>query len=117
MKQATTYRQLGRIPPGKRIVSNRGGTRCFAPETLVVTDRGNIPISEVKQGDFVKCFDTYSGLDEFMEVLKTHEMQNTKPTIRVKLKNGETIIATEDHEFYYKGGWHTLKHLLSLVEP
>lgn len=28
MKQATTYRQLGKIPPGARIISNRGGARA-----------------------------------------------------------------------------------------
>jgi len=41
-------------------------------------------------------------------------MINTKKTVSITLKNKQKIVATEDHEVYYEGGWHNLKHLIQL---
>tara|TARA_S200002703_G_scaffold41490_1_gene36016 strand:- start:656 stop:1042 length:387 start_codon:yes stop_codon:yes gene_type:complete len=98
----------------KPIVINQGGTSCFAPETLIVTRQGLMPIAEVKVGDTVKCYNESTKQTEWKKVLNTFEYENHKPTIKVTLKNGQTITATEDHKFYHEGEWHSLKHLLSL---
>jgi intein/homing endonuclease len=117
MKQATTYKHLQNVPKHVRIVSNRGGTRCLSPDTEIVTISGTKFISEIKVGDIVKTYNESTLQNEYKEVEQVHKLENTKKTIRVKLKNGNSITATEDHKFYYKGGWYSLKHLLSLGEP
>ena len=98
----------------ERIVINQGGTYCFAPDTLVFTQRGNIPIRDVKAGELVKTLDESSGLPRWNKVLETMEYANTKATIRIKMKDGSILEATEDHEIFFEGGWKTLKEIVSL---
>ena len=98
----------------KPIIVNAGGTSCFDGETLVVTDKGLKKISEIEVGDVVKSFNEKTKEDEWKTVTDTFTFLNQKRTVRVKLKNGKEIICTDDHKFYYKGGWISIKHLLSL---
>lgn len=53
--------------------------------------------------------------NEFKRVKDVFKYINNKPTVRIKLKNGKEIICTDDHKFFYKGGWISIKHLLSLA--
>lgn len=98
------------------LILQQGGTSCFAPETLILTTKGKKPISEIQKGDEVVSFNEQSGKDEPKRVLAVKKFNNTKRTIRVKLKNGNVITATEDHQFYYKGRWVELKKLIALKE-
>jgi len=98
-----------------RIVIEQGGSRCFDGNTLVLTKRGEIPIKEIVIGDIVKSFNESNGLFEWKEVQDTFKMANTKPTVRIKLKNGQEIICTEDHKFFYEGGWVSIRNILSLL--
>ena len=91
-----------------------GGTGCFSPDQKVVTDIGSVPISELKSGDIVKTFSIKKKKTSFNKILSVFRYKNEKKTYEIKLKNGEKIVATDDHKFYYEGGWITLKHLLSL---
>jgi len=93
---------------GYRIIVNQGGTRCFSGDQHVVTRKGSKPISKIDTSDEVL---TPSG---YKRVISTHRMVNTKPSVKIKLKNGKTISCTDDHEFYYKGEWISIKHILSL---
>lgn len=97
-------------PDNKVIICNEGGTRCFHPGQLVITNNGSKPISQIIVGEKVK---SKSG---FKTVLETHNLKNSKKTVRVKLKNGKEIICTEDHEFFFKGSWVSIKHILSLFD-
>jgi hypothetical protein len=97
-------------------IFNEGGARCFNGLQTVKTSTGDKPIKDVKPGDSVLTLNEGSGEEEFKPVEEVHRFDNTKRTIRVKMKNGDTIECTEDHEFYYEGGWYSLKHLLSLRE-
>lgn len=95
-----------------RNVVNQGGTSCFAPEQLVIAKRGAVPISELTTDDFVsteKC-----GELVWRKVKNVFRYSNTKPTVRIKLKSGETITVTDDHKFMFNGRWHTIKEILSL---
>jgi len=83
---------------------------------LVVTDKGSKRIADIKVGDIVKCRDIDKGKDTYKRVVNLFNYANNKPTIRVKLKNGCEIIATADHKFYYEGGWHSLRNILSLID-
>lgn len=96
------------------IVVNQGGTSCFAGSQCVVTSEGAKPIKEIEIGDVVKCYDEVNKSIEWRKVLNKFKYDNSKRTIKVTLKNGQTIIATDDHKFFYEGGWYSLKHLLSL---
>ena len=53
---------------------------------------------------------------KFENVIQIHKMQNSKPCVKVKLKNGSEIICTDDHEFYFKGSWTKIKDILSLYD-
>jgi DNA polymerase II large subunit len=101
---------------GHNLIILQGGQGCFAPDQSVVTSKGNIPIRDVKCGDSVKSFNVKTGKPEFKKVKNIFKYNNSKKVIRVILKNGNTITATEDHKFYFQGGWHSLKHILSLLE-
>lgn len=67
---------------------------CVAPETKVLTDQGQITISELEG----KTTNIWNG-EEWSEVLvrKTGENQRL---LRIHLSNGETIDCTYSHHFY-----------------
>jgi intein/homing endonuclease len=96
-----------------KIIVNSGGTYCFGPGQQVLTRSGPIPISKVKIGDEVLSFDGEN--DVYKTVTDTMIFDNTKPTVRVKLKNGKEIICTEDHKFFFRGEWQSIKYILSLL--
>ena len=93
---------------------NQGGTSCFSGDQGVISKRGSIPISKIKIGDIVKTFNETTGANEWKKVNNVFQYKNTKPTVRIKMKNGKTITVTDDHEFYFEGGWHSIKHILYL---
>ena len=95
--------------PAKLLIL-QGGTSCFAGNQKVITSNGSKEISTIAKGDLVK---TKSGLKRVTDTLV---FKNTKPTVRIRLKNGHQIICTDDHEFYYNGGWYKVKDLLSLLD-
>ena len=89
------------------LIINQGGARCFSSEQKVITITGSKKISEIKQGDIVP---TSGGLNLVSDVIR---MDNFKKCLRVTLKNGEIIECTEDHEFFFQGGWYSLKDIIS----
>ena len=100
--------------PDIHTIVNEGGTSCFSGRQHVVTLRGNIPISEITPGDYVKSHNETTKKDEWKCVTNVFKYKNTKPTLKITLKNGQTIVATEDHKIYHEGGCNTLKHILYL---
>lgn len=98
----------------KVVICNEGSTRCFHESTKIITSKGNISISKIKQGDKVYTYNEITKKNEFKEVESPLRFRNTKKCLKVILKNGKQIIATEDHEFYYKGAWVPLKDIVSL---
>lgn len=99
---------------GATLIVHQGGTSCFAGVQKVITRRGLVPISEILPGDIVKCFNESTNTVEWKPVKQSFKYDNSKKTVRVRLKSGKEIIATEDHKVFYEGGWHSLKHILSL---
>ena len=97
-----------------KIIALEGGAGCFHASQKVITPGGPKSISEINQGDHVLSCNEYNKQKEFKPVQKKFIYQNTKPCIKIKLKNGHEIIGTEDHKIYYKGGWYSLKHIVSL---
>lgn len=97
-------------------IRNEGGSRCFAGRQLISTEKGPKQIKDIKSGDMVLTLNEATNVDEYKRVEELHQFKNNKPTVRLKMRDGSIIECTEDHEFYYDGAWHTLKHLLSLKE-
>lgn len=71
---------------------------CLASGTSVTTDRGEVPIEQVKIGDRVP---TRQGWKSVYHVTCNGE----KPTLRVTLSNGKTLVCTPDHRVATPGGW------------
>ncbi len=99
---------LQREKEGYKVICHEGGSRCFSGEQEVITKDGTKKISDIKVGDCV-----LSGLNkEYKRVKNVFRMNNTKPCYEITLKNGKKIRATQDHRFWYEGGWVSLKHMV-----
>lgn len=98
-----------------RHVINEGGTSCFHPSQAVVTTRGSVQIANVVPGDTVKTLNESTMKVEWRTVKKSIRFKNHKKTVKINLKNGKKIIATDDHKVYSEGGWQSIKHILSLM--
>jgi len=80
---------------------------CFRAGTLVVTERGEVPIENVRVGD--------QALTRFgyRKVLAIKEGHVADELVRLTLSNGRVLEATPDHEVWTETrGWVPLKHLL-----
>lgn len=99
------------------IVNNKytlleGGGRCFVGDQKVITDKGSKTIRDVKEGDRVLSCNN-KGKEEYNTVVKKHSFKNNKKKmIEIKLKNGETIKGTYDHNVYYKKKWRPLYEIM-----
>ena len=74
---------------------------CVHQDTIIMTNRGEIKISDVNSSDtLILGHDFNSGLDK-MCVLTGHSIQEGKKNwYQIEFENGHSIIATEDHEVY-----------------
>lgn len=98
-------------PRYNNILILAGGAGCFAGDTLVKTDKGHKPIQEIKIGDIVETLNEPTGEREWKPVEDIHLFQPTKQMVKLTLETGETIICSEDHEFYVDGKWVEAKDL------
>lgn len=90
-----------------------GGSGCFTSEQKVITQSGSKPISSIKVGDYVLCYNHSEKKNEFRKVTNLHEYkQPTEKIYRVKLKDGTVIEATENHKFFYGGSYVKIKDIL-----
>jgi hypothetical protein len=72
--------------------------QCLAGWTRVTTDRGEVPISQVRLTDRVL---TRKGWAPVQHVT----MMGRKPTLNVRLSNGRTLTCTADHRIATESGW------------
>ncbi|WP_407695882.1 RHS repeat-associated core domain-containing protein [Shewanella sedimentimangrovi] len=78
----------------------------FTADTLVYTETGLRPISDIKVGDRVWSYTEWNGQEQFEVVEEV--ISNTKEYLLVTLTldSEETIVATNQHPFYILGkGW------------
>ena len=71
---------------------------CFVAGTLVVAENGNVPIEQIKVGDFVWAWDEKTDDVALKQVVETYINETTELTH--VFVNGEEIIATPTHPFY-----------------
>lgn len=96
------------------IIINQGGSRCFAPAQMVLTKKGVKEIQSLSEGEMVLTLNESTQENEWKPINEVFVMQNSKPSIKLTMKDGSTVEATEDHEIYFQGGWFSLKHIVSL---
>ena len=102
-------------PPGQKlIIGNEGGSRCFHADTLIVTDQGQKPISELEIGDSVQSWNEQINQIEVKKVADKIITHSDKPCFRIRLKNGKEIQCTQDHKFFFEGAWVEIKDIVSL---
>lgn len=73
---------------------------CFHPDTLVVTQRGNVRIEDIVPGDEVRSFDETT--KEFKWCKVTDQIKTpsaARPKVEILLDNGEKIRCTSDHKW------------------
>ena len=115
---ALTFDQLGYVvdtlrtaPMSRRLVvtawhpANAAVSRlppCFAPDTLVRTPEGYVPIAEVREGQ-----DVVSGSGEVRRVRRVWETDYQGPAVEIKVRyNSVPIRCTPNHPFLVRGrGW------------
>lgn len=73
-------------------------TYCFVAGTLVAAETGNIPIEQIKTGDYVWAWDEETGDVALKLVVETY-INETEELVHVFV-NGEEIVATPAHPFY-----------------
>ena len=93
----------------KRHLIHVGGSRCLRHDTIVKTRNGDMPISEINEDTELI---THFGYQKPSEIMVN---KPDKPVFKIKLKTGEVIYCTQDHEFFTPdGGSANLNLLLSL---
>lgn len=82
------------------------GTVCFTADTLITTNRGPLPFSELKLGDLVL---THEGAWEPI----TDKVENgVKPVFEVSTDNGLILKTTDNHPYLTPQGWVLAKDLI-----
>ena len=89
-----------------------GGSRCFAPGTLVVMEGGaRKPIERVEYGDVVKCLDG-DGNIVYRRVVNVWRHLVDKPVVEVKMADGGVLRCSSDHKFFVGGEYQPIINLL-----
>jgi len=79
---------------------------CFVEGTMITTDKGQVPIERIKDGDKVLTRQCYQ------EVAVAGETSDNAETITAYFSNGATLTGTPDHPVFVKGrGWISLTSL------
>lgn len=82
---------------------------CIHPDTLLVTNKGNIPIVDIIQSSEsyqVLQYNFTTNENELEEIQLPRINNNNKDWVEVHLENGDILRTTTDHKFYTTNrGW------------
>ncbi len=82
------------------------------PITLVHTENGLKPISEIKIGDKVLSYDERTENTSYQPVMDIIQGEKQYQIVKLTLNSGESIETTPEHSFYIKGkGWNPASSL------
>ncbi len=81
---------------------------CHPFYTKIKTSRGEIPLSEVKENDYVKSY-LYNG--SVYSKVKKVIISGKKEVYRLTTESGRTIEATSEHPLLIKDEWVQVKHI------
>lgn len=95
-----------------KIVFLAGGPGCFAGETLVKTEKGNVPICEIKVGDEVYTLDETTGKVMLKKVEHLFEYSVMEDLMEIEIETDEKIVCTKGHKFRLQNGeWKEAQYL------
>lgn len=81
---------------------------CFSGETLVWTDKGNIPIKDIREGDTVINYCTKTGkykTDTVVSVFENMLKSSSENMLKLEISQGDDIEVTANHKFLTDEGW------------
>jgi len=84
---------------------------CFPKNTLVQTDKGNLPIQDIGVGDTVLAFNDITGAFAWKTV-KSTTVRQTFEICEITYSDGKTLVVTPNHPFLTKRGWVNAKDLI-----
>jgi hypothetical protein len=79
------------------------GKNCFTAGTLVASNRGQVAIEQLHEGDSVKSYNEGTGLFEWKKVTKTFKSYTAR--ILRLVVGTDTVWSTNEHPFYVNGSW------------
>lgn len=81
------------------------GTACVVADTLILSDKGTVPIIDINKGDLVL---THNGV--YGKVIDLID-NGIKPTKKVSFKQGNEVTCTYNHRFLTTSGWKKAEDL------
>lgn len=87
------------VPQLEPILSGTLGIMCIAEGSLVATERGDIPIEDVRPGDMV-----YAGDGKLHRCTAT-ACNGVREVVKVRGTIGEQLVCTPDHRVLTSDGW------------
>ncbi len=95
-----------------KLLKNLFGCNSFTKDTLVHTENGLKPISEIKVGDKVLSLDERTQITSYQPVMAIIQGEQRYQLIKITLDSGESLETTAEHPFYIKGkGWNPANSL------
>lgn len=79
---------------------------CFAKGTLILTDKGNKPIEQIKIGDVVRSKTKWGKVKNLYK-----NRVKLKNICKVKLSNGKEIYCSKNHLFFVNNNWIKARNL------
>ncbi|MCU7841781.1 MAG: hypothetical protein KZQ94_20695, partial [Candidatus Thiodiazotropha sp. (ex Troendleina suluensis)] len=86
----------------QRFLRKACAKNSFEGETLVSTETGLVPITNIKIGDKVWAFNEETGEKSLQEVVHLIQGEGDKTIVDITIETGEVIQATSGHPFYVK---------------
>jgi RHS repeat-associated protein len=95
-----------------KMLRNTFGCNSFTSDTLIQSENGLKPISEIQVGDKVLSYDERTDTTLYQSVMGLIQGEQRYQLIKLTLDSGESIEATAEHPFYIKGkGWNPASSL------
>ncbi len=91
--------------PAKGLI--RATNPCVTGDTLIITNKGLIPASKLKENNPNISVMTQDGWNKIEAIYNN----GIRDVYKIKLKNGIEIKVTPEHKFYTKDGWKEAKEI------
>jgi len=90
-----------------------GSPGCFVKDQLVHTNKGVLPISQIKEGDMVLSYNHSKKINEYRMVSRIPIHKNHRGKLyKITMKDGTIITVTDNHEFFTGTKYVKIKEIL-----
>lgn len=105
LNEIGTYQRVMKNGEATNEIENKTAFHCLVGDTLVTTERGDIPIRDILPGDMAL---TRKGYRKVLDQACTNP---SAKVYKVVFSNGEEIVGTGEHLIYANGEWKRLDAL------